>query len=160
MLLLLLCAWQRHWHKSLDRKRCEPCCAHNNFYVAIKRRLLVCLFVHLAFAFQTGRGHCKLKSKSVNPANDCNREEKEQLVSQVIILWSSRSAASSLSSTLVSKLFVALQANMAQSFCRHPGPNCVSALVDHRPQHKYVLNLTLFSSLLFCLRFFPSWSAL
>lgn len=41
----LLCAWQRHWHKSLDRKRCEPCCAHNNFYVAIKRRLLPRRFV-------------------------------------------------------------------------------------------------------------------
>lgn len=40
-----VCAWQRHWHKSLDRKRCKPCCAHNNFYVAIKRRLLPRRFV-------------------------------------------------------------------------------------------------------------------
>lgn len=40
-----MCAWQRHWHKSLDRKRCKPCCAHNNFYVAIKRRLLPRRFV-------------------------------------------------------------------------------------------------------------------
>lgn len=49
------CAWQRHWHKSLDRKRCKPCCAHNNFYVAIKRRLLprrfVCPFGFWLLAF-------------------------------------------------------------------------------------------------------------
>lgn len=42
---IAVCAWQRHWHKSLDRKRCKPCCAHNNFYVAIKRRLLPRRFV-------------------------------------------------------------------------------------------------------------------
>lgn len=93
-----VCAWQRHWHKSLDRKRCKPCCAHNNFYVAIKRRLLprrfVCPFGFwlLAFAFAfgfafaflgTGRGHCKLKSKSVSPAsNNCNEATRQRQLSR------------------------------------------------------------------------------
>lgn len=158
-----MCAWQRHWHKSLDRKRCEPCCAHNNFYVAIKRRLLprrfVCPFGFCLCIPWLGTSHCKLKSKSVSPAtgnrqpatgNDNKAAPALVSVAHHLVLlrilwlviismcagWHSvcRAAGQSASLLLSSILLYSVPDPVSL-------PSCVSALVDHRPQCKYVESL-------------------
>lgn len=123
---------------------------------------LVALFVHLAFAFAfhgSGRGHCKLKSKSVSPAtgnrqpatgNDNKAAPALVSVAHHLVLvrilwlviislcavWDSvcRAAGQSASLLLSSILLYSVPDPVSL-------PSCVSALVDHRPQCKYVESL-------------------
>lgn len=145
-----VCAWQRHWHKSLDRKRCKPCCAHNNFYVAIKRRLLPRRFV-CPFGFWL------LPLLLALPLHSLARDEaianwnRNQLAQQAATATRQRGnkTAPALSSA---QLIISCSSGLSSSagtagqsaapLCAVPVPDpdssCVSALVEHRPQRKYV----------------------